>query len=240
MTPRWTLVDFVLAVLGGLGGGLAGYGAVAAFTDVGNTALLASYVGQFVGTLVVMWLLGRGRGLDADSLGLDIRPTDTLYLGAGVALQIAVALAFVPLQRVLLPDGGFSQEQVEVLTQLDSSTARVVMAAVTTFMAPLTEELMFRGILLRAIERRSAWVIMVVTSVVFALLHVASASSPEAAVLVFLQIFVVGLILARLTLKHGRLGPAIFVHAGFNLLTTLVLLAPPELLDQLEQVASGG
>lgn len=239
MEPRWTLVDFVLAVLGGFGGALAAAGVAAVLTNAENTVLLASYAGQFVGTLGVLWLIARGRGLDADSLGFDIRPTDSAYLGLGVALQIGVALAFIPLQQILVPEGGFSQEQTELFTRLDTAGTRVVMAAITTFMAPLTEELMFRGVLLRTLVRRSRWVVMVVTSLVFALVHVASAASPRAAVLVFLQIFVVGLVLAHLTLRHRRLGPAIFVHAGFNLLTTLFLLAPPELLEQLEDLAAG-
>jgi membrane protease YdiL (CAAX protease family) len=42
-----------------------------------------------------------------------------------------------------------------------------------------------------------------------------------------------GLVLGYLTLRHDRLGPAIFTHAGFNLLAAIVLLLPPGVLDRL-------
>jgi hypothetical protein len=32
-------------------------------------------------------------------------------------------------------------------------------------------------------------------------------------------------------LRSNRLGPAIFIHSGFNLLAAIVLLLPPELLE---------
>ena len=74
---------------------------------------------------------------------------------------------------------------------------------------------------------------MAVTAAVFALFHLVGVTSVGAGVLVFLQIFLVGLVLAHVTLRSGRLGPAIFLHAGFNLLAALVLLLPEELEDQL-------
>ncbi len=235
MGTRWTIIDLVLVVLGALGGSLAGAAAAAALGADDNSLILISFAGQFVGTVGVLWLVARNRGLDAASLGFEIRPTDTLYLGLGVVLQIAVALIFIPLQQVLVPEGGSSQDLTQLFSRLDSPGARVAMAAIATLLAPVSEELMFRGVLLQAISHRSRRVILVVTATVFALFHVAGTTSGGAAVLVFAQITVVGLVLAHLTLRHQRLGPAIFVHSGFNLLTTAVLLLPPEILEQLEQ-----
>ena len=53
------------------------------------------------------------------------------------------------------------------------------------------------------------------------------------ALLVVPTFFLMGVILARVTVKKGRLGPAIFIHSGFNLLALLILLMPPELVDRL-------
>jgi membrane protease YdiL (CAAX protease family) len=39
-------------------------------------------------------------------------------------------------------------------------------------------------------------------------------------------------VLAWVTVRTNRLGPAIFMHSGFNLLAAIVLLVPPELLEQ--------
>lgn len=230
-------MDLVLVVLGALAGSLVGGGAAAAFTQDTNSVLLASFAGQFIGTLGVLWLVGRARPLGFESLGFDIRPGDVLYLGLGVALQIGIAILFIPLQDILVPEGGPSQELTEMFAELNTSAARVAMIAIATFLAPLSEELMFRGVLLRALVHRSRMVVLVVTSLVFATFHLAGVASAGAGVLVFIQIFLVGLVLAHLTLRHDRLGPAIFVHSGFNLLASLILLLPPEMLEELGQTA---
>lgn len=230
-------MDLVLVVLGALAGSLVAGGAAAAFTRDSNTLLLASFAGQFVGTLGVLWLVARNRQLGFESLGLDIRPGDFLYVGLGVGLQIAIAILFIPLQNLLVPEGEASQELTEMFGQLDTAAARIAMIAIATFLAPLGEELMFRGVLLRALAHRSRTAILAVTSLVFATFHLAGTSSVGAGVLVFLQIFLVGLVLAHLTLRHDRLGPAIFVHSGFNLLASLILLLPEEMLEELGQAA---
>jgi membrane protease YdiL (CAAX protease family) len=231
-------MDLVLVVLGALGGSFVAGAAAAVIMRDTNALLIASFAGQFVGTLVVLWLIARGRGLGSESLGFDIRPTDVIYLGMGVALQIGIALLFIPLQRILVPEGEPSQELTQLFAELDTAAARVAMIAIATFLAPLTEEIMFRGVLLRALAHRSRSVVLVVTSLVFATFHLAGASSPGAGVLVFIQIFLVGLVLAHLTLRHDRLGPAIFVHSGFNLLAALILLLPPEMLEDLGQASA--
>lgn len=235
MSPRWTLVDLVLVVLGALGGSLAVGTVVTLLGGSGDAVLLASFGGQFVGTLGVMWLIGRSRGLGFESLGLDIRPTDVIYLGLGVALQIAIAILFVPLQQLLVPDQGPSQEVAELFSALDGPGARLAMVAISTLLAPLSEELMFRGVLLRALSDRSRRAVMVVTALVFATFHLFGVTSFGAGILVFVQIFLVGLVLAQVTLRHGRLGPAVFVHSGFNLVAAMILLLPQEVLEQLGQ-----
>jgi membrane protease YdiL (CAAX protease family) len=78
---------------------------------------------------------------------------------------------------------------------------------------------------------------MVVTSLVFALFHLLGLDPNrlvQAAAVVLPQLFIVGLVLAWVTLRTKRLGPAIFIHSGFNLLAAVVLLVPPDLLEQIE------
>ena len=238
MAPRWTVIDLVLVVLGSVGGALAA-GTVATLSGAPNdVVLLSSFGGQYVGTLGVLWLIGRSRGLGVDSLGFDVRPTDVIYLGLGVALQIAIALLFAPLQQLLLPDEGPSQEIAEIFIALQGTGARLAMVAIATLLAPLSEELMFRGLLLRALADRPRRLIMIVTAAVFATFHLLGVTSVGAGVLVFVQIFLVGWVLAQVTLRHGRLGPAIFVHSGFNLVAAIVLLLPPELLEELGQAGA--
>lgn len=235
MTTRWTLVDFVLVALGGLAGALVFGVPGLVWEDAGEVVIISSIIGQYIGHLGVLWLLGRGRGLGTDSLWLDIRTGDILYVGMGVFLQIALAVVFLPAQRLLVPDGG-AQEVAEFLQQLASPAVRITAVAVTALLAPIVEELMFRGMLLQSLIHRSRRFVIVVTALVFAAFHLLSVTSPGAGVLVFTQIFLIGLVLGHLTLRHQRLGPAIFVHGGVNLLAVVALLIPPELLEQLEQM----
>ncbi|HLT95214.1 MAG TPA: type II CAAX endopeptidase family protein [Acidimicrobiia bacterium] len=238
MTDRWTIVDLVLVVLGALGGSMVGYVIAAALTPDPNVALLSSLVGQFVGSVGVLALISRMRGLGFDSLGFDLRLTDLLYVGVGVALQIGLSVLLAPLQGLLMPEGGPSQELADAFMGLDTPGTKIVMVAVATFMAPLSEELMFRGILLRALQNRSRRAIVLITSLVFAAFHLVGVTSVPAGVIVFIQIVIVGLVLAHVTLRHDRLGPAIFIHGGFNLVAALVLLLPREILEQLEQAGA--
>jgi len=228
-------MDLVLIVLGALGRSLLA-GAAASLADApAETVLLATFGGQYVGTLGVMWVIARTRRLGPESLGFDIHPADVTYLGLGVALQIAIAILFAPLQQLLLPDQGPSQEVAEIFAALQGFGPRLAMVAVSTLLAPLSEELMFRGVLLRALESKSRRTVMVVTSLVFAAFHLLGVTSVGAGVLVFVQIFLVGLVLAHVTLRHGRIGPAMFVHSGFNLVAAVILLLPQEVLEQLGQ-----
>jgi membrane protease YdiL (CAAX protease family) len=45
-------------------------------------------------------------------------------------------------------------------------------------------------------------------------------------------LFLLGMLLAWVTLRTGRLGPAIFIHSGWNLLSAVVLLLPTEMLER--------
>lgn len=230
-TDKWTLVDFVIVVLGGLAGAMAFgvVGAVLGGTE-GDAIVVLSIIGQYVGHLGVLFLISKSRRLGAASLRFDIEPRDVRYVGLGIVLQIALALAFLPLQELLLPEGGNAQDVADTLSQIGSSGARITAVVTTTFVAPLTEELLFRGVVLNLLAQRSRRAIILISSLVFAAFHLLGVASLGAGVLVFTQIFLVGVLLAYLTLRTDRLGPAIFVHAGFNLLAALILLLPDQLL----------
>lgn len=78
--------------------------------------------------------------------------------------------------------------------------------------------------------------IMVITALVFTLFHLLGLDPSRmlsAAAVVLPQLFIIGLVLAWVTLRTKRLGPAIFIHSGFNLLAAVVLLLPPELLESI-------
>jgi membrane protease YdiL (CAAX protease family) len=228
--PRpWSLFDFLLVFLGGLAGA-AIFVAVGAVTGGGELAVILGLTAQYVGHLVVLWMLARRR----EDLGFLIEGSDTFYLGLGLVLQLALAVVFLPLASLLFPDGGSAQEVTSTLSRLETTPARVTAILTAVVVAPVTEELTFRGVLLKALHGRGRRAAMILSSLVFAAFHMLGLPPDrflQAAVVVVPTIFLVGLVLAWVTLRKGRLGPAIFIHSGYNLLAAVVLLLPPELLE---------
>jgi membrane protease YdiL (CAAX protease family) len=227
----WNVVDFILVVLGGiLGAGL--FAALSLLWDQDELLLVLGLVGQYIGHLVVLWLLARTK-TDSD-LGFSIEAGDLRYLGLGLLLQLVLAVLFLPLTQYFFPDGESVQEVGSALASLESTATRVAAVVIAAVVAPVTEELTFRGVLLKAMGNRSRRAIIVVTALVFAGFHILGLDPSrllQAAAVVLPQLFIVGVALAWVTLRTNRLGPAIFMHSGFNLLAALVLLVPPELLE---------
>ena len=231
MRRPWSVVDFVLIWLGGLvGTGL--FYAIGTYLGDQDMLVVLSLAGQYIGSLGVFWLLSRNR---SRPVGFSIEPTDIFYVGIGLLLQIVLAAAFFPLSRLLFPDGAPPQQVVEALGDIETSTLlRLTLVLAAVLLAPVTEELMYRGVLLRAIEERSRRFVMVVTALVFSLVHVVGLDLERplaSAAVVLPPIFLLGLVLAWVTLRHQRLGPAIFIHSGWNLLAVIILLLPQEVLE---------
>jgi membrane protease YdiL (CAAX protease family) len=93
----------------------------------------------------------------------------------------------------------------------------VLLVAIVAIAAPVVEELFYRGLWLRSVERRLGTAAAVgVSSVVFAAVHFQPYDFP--ALLGF------AVVVAVLTVRTGRLGPAIWAHVVFNLTAVLNLL----------------
>ncbi|MGH8915280.1 MAG: lysostaphin resistance A-like protein [Acidimicrobiia bacterium] len=231
MLRRWSLLDFLLVVLGGFLGAAVFVG-ISTFFGEGELFLVLALGGQYVGHLLVLWLIYRRKA--KPDLGFSIEGRDVLYLGVGLLLQLALAVLFLPLSVLLFPEGESAQQVGTALAGLETTTARVVAMVTAVVVAPVTEELTFRGVLLKSQEHRSRRFIMVITALVFSVFHLLGLDPSrmlQAAAVVLPQLFIVGLALAWVTLRTKRLGPAIFIHSGFNLLAAVVLLLPPELLE---------
>jgi membrane protease YdiL (CAAX protease family) len=159
------------------------------------------------------------RSLRAD-FGLFMRWWDVpLGLAAGFATQ----LVLVVLIAVLYPLFGIDTEQVgtsaeELTSSATDAIGVVLLVAIVAVAAPLFEELFYRGLWLRAVERRwgTGWAV-VTSSLVFGLIHFQVYDLP--ALIGF------GLVVAVLTVRTGRLGPAIWAHVAFNLTAVISLLA---------------
>ncbi len=232
IAPRtWSYIDFILIILGGFLGA-AVFAAVGFAVDDEEIFIILALAGQYAGHLIVFWLLNRTK--PPGSVGLEVHGRDSIYVVAGIGLQLAISILFLPVVLLLFPDGGPAQEIGSVISELTSTVARVGSLFISVVMAPVTEEIAFRGVLIKALGRRSNRSIILISAAVFSLFHMlglASGSFIQAAAVVLPQLFLVGVALAWITLRSGRLGPAIFLHSGFNLLAAIVLLLPADLAD---------
>jgi len=133
-----------------------------------------------------------------------------LQLGLGILVQVLYPLLDLDVDRV----GESAQELTAEATNGFGVALVILIAAVG---APLFEELFYRGLFLRAVQRRFGDVAAVlVPAVVFGLVHF------QLFDLFALVLF--GVAMGVVTLKVGRLGVAIWAHVAFNLTALLSLL----------------
>ncbi len=94
-------------------------------------------------------------------------------------------------------------------------------AILIVFLAPLGEEMVFRGIAYTALRRRGRTRALMVTSLLFAVAHMQ--------VIHFAPIFFIGLILAYLFERTGSLKPAIALHVLVNLILMILWYYSPNI-----------
>jgi membrane protease YdiL (CAAX protease family) len=226
--PRWGLGDVLLGVVAGytLASLVAGlWFAVSGESELDLAAQAVSQVGLWTGMVGVMFLASRrkGAGRFADDFGFRARWTD---LGLGVVVALGVQLLLLPgiafLLRPLLGEPEVSGPVQDLIDRANGPAFLGLIASVAIG-APIVEELFFRGLLLRSLQRRMPDALAVALSAVaFGLAH-GSALPADAVVLVIVSLTAFGAVLATLALRTGRLGPGMVAHAVFNLFTLLYL-----------------
>ncbi len=141
--------------------------------------------------------LGRGRIV---ALGV--------LIGATVNLAYLQLVPYLPVQPTRMPDSALW----DLLLSPGASRWLVLLTAVTV--APLTEELVFRGLIFEGLERSwSPGVAVVGSAVLFTLLHVPDTAHYWPAII---MIFLMGSVAGVLRARTGHIGPAVGVHFGHN------------------------
>lgn len=228
---RWGIPD---AALVWVGAGVAGVFAalpVAGSEDIDPTYTFGVLLPvQQLAVLAALVLVSRAKGqssLRAD-FGLEVRAADIRAVWLGPVLQVGLWVALVPLVWL----GGETENQ-RLVEDLEESTASVLPVALfilgAVVIAPVAEETLYRGLLLRALLRRvSPASAVFVSSLVFASVHFLG--DPNA-FRTLPALTALGVVLGVKALRTGSLSVPILIHAGFNLTTTvLVLLTPEDLL----------
>lgn len=127
------------------------------------------------------------------------------YVVAGVALSLAIQLgsSYLPIPKSLPIDEFFK-----------TTHAAWVLAIFGVLVAPLFEELFFRGFLYPALYRRIGFfAALVLNSLLFAFTHEGQLAHAWAPLLV---LFVVGMSLTYVRERTGSVAKSFLVHAGYN------------------------
>jgi uncharacterized protein len=144
-------------------------------------------------------------------------------LAAFLLINVSVTLLVALLARIFEFERPTSQEAIRGALA-DPDTVLVVVAS-AVLIAPLVEELFFRGMLYQAFRRRFwLWPAMGSSALLFALGH-AQVGDLAATMLVFLVILPVGVYLAWLFERRGNLLAPVAAHAVFNGLGVGAILA---------------
>jgi len=162
----------------------------------------------------VWWFTRRKYGASWRHLGLT--GFQARYLGLGLLL-------FVPAMWLnALYEGFLSRYDMKVQPELERiladapSPGLFIIAAV--IIAPVVEEIFFRGFLFAGLKKRFSWpTAMFISSGLFALLHLRLLAVPP--------IFILGLVFAYLYQRSGSIWPAIIIHALVNSLAVIWIFA---------------
>ncbi|KQR24016.1 hypothetical protein ASF79_01900 [Agreia sp. Leaf335] len=192
-----------------------------------HAVLLLSYAvvwAPFLGAVVVACYL-RGTGSLARDIGLRITWLDLFFgVGAGLLARAVAGIIEIALTGRMVGLGVTFGDTVYDAWWLFGTILAPVL------IAPFIEELFFRGLMQRAVQqvstgllgsRAATTIAILLSALLFALLHLTQASNPTAALILGASAFVFGLAAATIAGITGRIGGSVVAHIVFN--GTLVL-----------------
>ncbi len=179
---------------------------------------------QAMAYLLALFLILRVHGPEAgvrDFVGM--RPTQPLLYPLGVALGLAMVIPSNALYVVI--DARWPSHTEDTITEAftsSSSPMRAAMALSIILFGPMLEELLFRGALFRPMLKvHPPSMVIAVTAVLFALVHLAPQS--------WLPIALLGLALGLVRRASGSLVPSMLAHGSFNAVSFYAMAAKTDL-----------
>jgi hypothetical protein len=182
------------------------------------TANLLYFGVGIVFCLTVMFSFLRG-GYDvlADNLRLCL---GTMLLG----LLMDYALSGVAGLVLLLIEDVTANPNQEAILETAAADAGGTVKAVTIFLVPIVEEVLFRGVVFGSLRPRSRARAYVISVAVFALYHVWRYALSDPTELIYaLQYVPVSIVLAWIYERSGTIWPGIFFHMGINAMSFYVM-----------------
>ncbi|MDJ0925241.1 MAG: type II CAAX endopeptidase family protein [Acidimicrobiia bacterium] len=224
----WTFWDAAGLFFGGLVGSVVAIALGIALNggeELGQvTLLLVSSLGQAVVTFGLLAYMSRVRGSGSWDLdfGFRFERSDWRGLLYGMGLQLAVTLlVLLPMAYLLGIEDPPQQDVADIAADASGMFARLGILVVLVVIAPIAEEVVFRGVLLSRLRRGMGPTgSIAISAALFSGIHLID---PDA-VFVVPGLFIIGIVLGWQALRTGRIGLAIATHAGVNLLAAIALL----------------
>lgn len=191
-----------------------------------NIMLFSALSGAIAIAVVLIFYLVRRKKL---SEALWLRPLPAPDLLTGAALVPAFYLA-VSIMLSLLPKS-WQNSYSEAVAGLDSGGIAAFIAIV--LVAPVTEELIFRGLILTRLDQAMpGWLAVLLSSAIFGALH----SHP----IQFVYAFALGCFFGLVDLRTGSILPSILAHLMFNLIGQIPSVLPDDAAEALILAVQGG
>ena len=170
----------------------------------------------WVGTLGIPLWLHFIKGVSWKDFGWGFQKNDIFSgLLIGLGTQIAAGLLYLPL-KLIFDDLDVSEPARELVDKATGFGVFLLFLVVVVG-EPLVEQLFFRGLTLKAFEKKmSSRLALLLSSLFFAIAHLQLIQFPA--------LFLFGLVAGYLVKKYDRLGRAVWAHVGFNATTVVALL----------------
>jgi membrane protease YdiL (CAAX protease family) len=199
-------------------------------------ALFSSIDAVVVYALTILIVIGGPwfalkRKTKREELGLGRLPEwfDFLMAPAGFVVYFILSALFLVLANHLFPGFSGGQAQDTGFSQLNRSYQFVLAFLTLVVIAPFSEELIFRGYLLGKLRAKvPLWAAVLITSVLFGLLHV-----PGGGWSVAVDVFALSITLCLLRVYTGSIWASILLHMIKNAIAYYILFINPTLFSTL-------
>ena len=204
------------ALRGALGGSGSSGDPLADIWDLVFASLIQN--AAIIGFIIVVSHL-KGVGSLRRDFGLRLRMLDWWWLPVGSVISVGSAILLDPIIHFM---GKPPTQAVVTIIDKSSGVGALFAALSVAIAAPIAEELLFRGLVLRSLQRRyRPAVAIAVTSVIFAVVH--PLLDPKA-ILAVVPLLILSVVSGIQAARSGNLSRSIWLHMGFNAITAAGLL----------------
>ena len=142
---------------------------------------------------------------------------DSIFQGfKGFLMIIPFVLLVSLIMNLLIENQNGSNPLLEIVLNNNNYSSFILLFITTTFLAPLFEELIFRGVLLPILSREFGIILgITISAFIFALAHLSISEMPP--------LFILGIGLGITRLISGRLSSSVIMHSLWNGMTFLNL-----------------